>query len=183
MIANKYDSILKRNLTNAERMLDTQATIEFMYRILNTLKFKVLHIADDLPEEKLHVIEEAVKIASNALDNAAFLGDLGYTGKDVYPVMWEKDESKHSNVYLVTNEDGEMYEENILGVFSSRDKAEDYARKIAGKFAYDCDLRPKITFAPNTDDIVCISFFGDHDYHFTSLQIVPWKLDTGIRLN
>ena len=86
MISLKYDKILKRDLKNSERMNDTMATINFMYRALDTLKFKVAHVADDLTDAQLERIEEAVTVAYNAVTNAEFLGDI--EPMDVYPVRW-----------------------------------------------------------------------------------------------
>lgn len=86
MVSLKYDAILKRELKNSERMNDTMATINFMYRALDTLKFKVTHVADDLTDAQLGRIEEAVTVAYNAVTNAEFLGDI--EPMDVYPVRW-----------------------------------------------------------------------------------------------
>lgn len=86
MVSLKYDAILKRELKNSERMNDAMATINFMYRALDALKFKVAHVADDLTDAQLERIEEAVTVAYNAVKNAEFLGDI--EPLDVYPVRW-----------------------------------------------------------------------------------------------
>ena len=88
MVAKRYDSFIKRDLTNAERMADTLATINFMYRAIDTLKFRVSHVANDLTDEELERIEEAVNVAYDAITNAEFLGDYGYEPRNVYPVHW-----------------------------------------------------------------------------------------------
>ena len=88
MLARKYDEILKRNLKNSERMNDSLATISFMRRELDTLEFKIQNTSDDLTDEQLNCMEEAVSVAHNALQNATFLGTCGYTAKDVYTVKW-----------------------------------------------------------------------------------------------
>ena len=89
MIPKRYDSFIKRDLTNVERMGDTLSTIEFMYRALDTLKFRVSHVANDLTDEQLEKIEEAVNVAYDAVTNAEFLGDYGYEPRNVYPVAWD----------------------------------------------------------------------------------------------
>lgn len=87
MISKKYDEILKRNLTNAERLHDTLATISFMRWAIDTLEYRVKNVSDDLSDEQLMCIENAVEVAYNAIQNAEFLGIRGYTPKDVYSVV------------------------------------------------------------------------------------------------
>ena len=88
MISKKYDEILKRNLTNAERLHDTLATISFMRRAIDTLEYKVKNVSDDLTLAQLMCIEDAVEVAYDAIQNAEFLGTCGYRAKEIYPVHW-----------------------------------------------------------------------------------------------
>lgn len=88
MIARKYDEILKRNLKNSERLQDTFATISLMRNAIDTLEYRVRNVSDDLSDEQLMLIEEAVAVAYNAVQNAEFMGTCGYRVRDVYAVNW-----------------------------------------------------------------------------------------------
>lgn len=84
----KHDHILHRDLTAAERLEKQQAylrqSIRYLEQSINTLK----KVPDDLTEEQLMNICEAVDAAYNAAHNIAFLGIVGYEAKEVKKVEW-----------------------------------------------------------------------------------------------
>ena len=88
-ICEKYDAILRRDLTAQERLEPCRAAVRFMRRSLDSLEHVLRNASNDLTEEQLLLIADAVQVACNAIDNAAFLGDSDYHARPVHLVKWE----------------------------------------------------------------------------------------------
>lgn len=85
----KHDHILHRDLTAAERLQPQRATLHFIKRMCDQLENTLNHASNDLTEEQLEKIADAVQNAYNAASNAAFLGTTGYHALPVRSVRWE----------------------------------------------------------------------------------------------
>ena len=88
-ICEKYDEILHRDLTAQERLEPCRVAVRFMHRSLDSLEHVIRNASNDLTEEQLQLVADAVQVACNAVDNAAFLGDSDYQARPVRLVKWE----------------------------------------------------------------------------------------------
>lgn len=86
----KHDYILDRDLRPCERLEPQRNTINHIRRLLDSLESTLNNASDQLSEHKLNVIADAVQMAYNAAENAAFLGISGFSPRPVCPVSWEK---------------------------------------------------------------------------------------------
>ena len=88
MISAKYDSILKRDLTSVERLADSFANIEFAKRFLIQLENKLKKTPNDLTDEQLETVDKAVSAMLHAVENAVFLGTVGYDPWRLETIEW-----------------------------------------------------------------------------------------------
>lgn len=85
----KYDAILRRDLTPAERLEPGIATVRFMRKMLDSLDYTLRNASDSLTEENIQTIADAVQNAYNAVSNAAYLGNSDYHALPVESIRWE----------------------------------------------------------------------------------------------
>lgn len=85
----KHDHILHRDLTAAERLQPQRATLHFIKRMCDQLENTLNHASNDLTEEQLEKIADAVQCAFNAMSNAKNLGTSDYIPLPVRLVIWK----------------------------------------------------------------------------------------------
>lgn len=90
----KYDSILRRDLSAAERLDKQQAFLRQSIRFLQQGLERVGNAADSLTEEELSIICSAVDSAYNAASNIAFLGMADYLPRPVKTVEWKTENAE-----------------------------------------------------------------------------------------
>lgn len=84
----KHDHLLHCDLTAAERLEKQQAYLRQSVRLLEQSMNTLKKVPDDLTEEQLMNICEAVDAVYNAAHNIVFLGIVGYEAKEVKKVEW-----------------------------------------------------------------------------------------------
>lgn len=84
----KHDDLLKRDLSAPERLAKQRAylrsSIKYLEQSIRTLE----RASDQLTEDELQKVCDAVDSVFNASANIAFLGDYGYEAKEVKTVSW-----------------------------------------------------------------------------------------------
>lgn len=88
MVANRYDAILGRNNTSPERMSDAFANVKFARALLDQLESKLNRLPDDLEDDALEAMDDATRQVLRALENAVFLGHVGYDPWALRTVEW-----------------------------------------------------------------------------------------------
>lgn len=90
----KHDYMLDRDLRPRERLEPQLTAIHFMRQLLYSLESELNNASDQLTEDDLLTIADAVQNAYNAMENAAFLGDSDFYPRPVRAVRWgERSES------------------------------------------------------------------------------------------
>lgn len=84
----KYDDILKRDLTASERLEKQLCYLRFSVNYIEQFQIVIKNLSNDLTEEQLQTICDAVDSVLNASSNAAFLGMHGYEARPVKMVEW-----------------------------------------------------------------------------------------------
>ncbi len=84
----KHDYILDRDLRPCERLEPQRNTLSHMRRLLDSLESTLNKASDQLTEDDLLTIADAVQYAYNAVENAAFLGNSDFTPRPVRAVRW-----------------------------------------------------------------------------------------------
>lgn len=87
---NKRDEILERDLTAAERLEPARATLLYATRLLQQFHKDLMSASDNLTENQLEIICNAVDQAWMAAENCAFMGLSGFNAHPLKTVKWER---------------------------------------------------------------------------------------------
>ena len=85
---NKHDYILGRDLLPKERLEPQRVALRFAQNLLKQFEQTLENASDELTEDELSVIRDAVDNALTAAENACFLGVSGYNAQPVHMVQW-----------------------------------------------------------------------------------------------
>lgn len=147
----KHNYILDRDLRPRERLEPQRNTINHIRRLLDTLESTLNNASDQLSEHKLNVIADAVQMAYNAAENAAFLGISGFSPRPVCPVSWDKGRMETPVSIVVEVEEGlvqNVYADGPAAVevcdldITGTSEEEQAAREALEDTIHDCRNNP-----------------------------------------
>ena len=87
-VYNKHDYMLDRDLRPRERLEPQRNTLNYIRKLCDSLEYELSNASDQLTEEDLLTIADAVQYAYNAMENAAFLGHSDFYPRPVRAVRW-----------------------------------------------------------------------------------------------
>ena len=84
----KYDAILKRDLTAAERLEGARSTLRWAVKLLEQFERDTTRAWDGLSDNQLETICKACDMAYKAAENCAFMGNSGFHAHPLERVEW-----------------------------------------------------------------------------------------------
>lgn len=85
----KFDPLLGRDLTAAERLEPARTTLRFSIKLLEQFIRTTEKASDRLTDEQLEIICKACDQALHAAENCAFMGDSGFNARPLEKIEWK----------------------------------------------------------------------------------------------